>query len=451
MNYDIAALKRKMLVKYPFFGSVVANVKYKETKEIETAETDGKTIYYNPDFLESLNVEQQTFTFAHEVCHIAFNHILRSEGKNQKIWNIATDAVINQFLMRDGLEKIKGIVDMPEAINYDAEQLYEKLLKEQQEKQQEQNNNQQQSQGQSDDSQNQEQNQDNQQEKEQDVGHDTHGMWKDAVNEHNKEKKEKDNSDSKNEKKQENQEKSELEKKQEELENMGEKGAFKKNHDEKKELLEKLKESISKQASQAGNTTDSNIRTIDNIGNSKPIVDWRYVLRESINYDVDWSYKDASIEDGILSANLQEQPMPETEIVLDTSGSIDETLLRNFLRECKNILQHTKLKVGCFDTRFYGFHDIKNEEDIDNMQFVGGGGTNFDVAVGAFSRRVENKIIFTDGEAAMPDTSLNAIWIVFGGRRIEPKGGRVIYISPEQYDKLQNLDVNYETSSKSLR
>ena len=107
-----------MLVKYPFFGSVVANVKYKETKEIKTAATDGKTIYYNPDFLESLNVEQQTFTFAHEVCHIAFNHILRSEGKNQKIWNTATDAVINQFLMRDGLEKMEGIVDMPEAINY---------------------------------------------------------------------------------------------------------------------------------------------------------------------------------------------------------------------------------------------------------------------------------------------------------------------------------------------
>ena len=55
MNYDIAALKRKMLVKYPFFGSVVANVDYKEDNNISTAETDGKTIYYNPKFLEELN------------------------------------------------------------------------------------------------------------------------------------------------------------------------------------------------------------------------------------------------------------------------------------------------------------------------------------------------------------------------------------------------------------
>ena len=97
MKYDIAALKRKMLVKYPFFGSVVASVDYKENRGITNAGTDGKTIYYNPDFLESLSVEQQTFVFTHEVCHIAFNHILRSEGKDHQIWNIATDAVINAF------------------------------------------------------------------------------------------------------------------------------------------------------------------------------------------------------------------------------------------------------------------------------------------------------------------------------------------------------------------
>ena len=82
MKYDIAALKRKMLVKYPFFGSVVANADYKENKDISTAGTNGEIIYYNPDFLEKLSVEEQTFVFAHEVCHIAFNHILRSEGKD---------------------------------------------------------------------------------------------------------------------------------------------------------------------------------------------------------------------------------------------------------------------------------------------------------------------------------------------------------------------------------
>ena len=104
MKFDINVIKRKMLVKYPFFGSVIANVSYIEKEEIGTAATDGKTILYNEKFLKDLSIDEQTFVLAHEVCHIAFNHILRSEGKNANIWNIATDAVINQFLKKDGLK-----------------------------------------------------------------------------------------------------------------------------------------------------------------------------------------------------------------------------------------------------------------------------------------------------------------------------------------------------------
>ena len=486
MKYDIAALKRKMLVKYPFFGSVVASVGYKENKDIQTVGTDGETIYYNPEYLEGLSVEEQTFIFAHEVCHIAFNHILRSEGKNPELWHIATDGVINQFLKRDGLKMAPGVVDMAEAINYDAEQLYEKLLQEKQQRQQQsgqgnsqQNhqqssggsqgeNNQQQpqsqqqgnlgsggSQGQEKQSQEQsggESGEDSQKEdkSKQDVGHDTHSMWEQAVKKHKEQREKTDKKESLLDKLLgKDKEKTELEKKQEELESMGEKDAFKKNLEDKKKQLEELKEVISKQASQAGTSTNRDIRTVNDIGTAKPIIDWRYVLREAIKYDVDWSYKNATLEDGVVSANLEEQPMPETEIVLDTSGSINEVLLKNFLRECKNILQHTKLKVGCFDTEFYGFHEIRTEEDIEKMRLEGGGGTNFVVAVGAFSRRVENKIIFTDGKDSMPDMPLDAIWIVFGGEKINPKGGKVIHIDNEQLERLYNYQMTNETKGRS--
>ena len=172
------------------------------------------------------------------------------------------------------------------------------------------------------------------------------------------------------------------------------------------------------------------------IGSSKLLIDWRYVLREAIQYDVDWSYKNAYVEDGVVNANLEEQPIPETEIVLDTSGSINEVLLKNFLRECKNILIQSRVKVGCFDTEFYGFHDIRTKEDIETMEFVGGGGTNFDVAVGAFTKRVENKIIFTDGKARMPNMKVDAIWVVFGNEKINPEGGKVIHIDKEALSKL---------------
>lgn len=546
MSFDIESIKRKMLVKYPFFGSVVANVDYIENINIPTAGTDGKVVHYNSEFLEKLTVEEQTFIFAHEICHIAFNHILRSEGKEPAIWNTATDAVINAFLKRDGLKMVEGGVDMADAINYDAEQLYEKLLQEKQQQQQSQENQSQQQNGQqgqqgqsqqnqsgqgdsrkqnqqdkSQDSQSQSQNNQGQsqnsetqsgqedtsgngssngsaseeqekqqsgsqsgggsssdsesqekkndsssgsvdsssQDEKQDVGHDTHSMWEDAIKKHKEEQAGKDKKESlldkifNKDKQEKSQQQSEIEKKQEEIEQLGEKETFNKNLEEKKKELEELKKALSQQAMGPGSSTNRDIRNITDIGRAKPLIDWRYVLREAIKYDVDWSYKNATIVDGVISANLEEQPMPETEIVLDTSGSINETLLKNFLRECKNILQHSRLKVGCFDTEFYGFHEIRTEEDIENMKFVGGGGTNFDVAVGAFSRRVENKIIFTDGDAYMPDMPLDAIWIVFGGIKINPKGGKVIQIDDEQLDRLYSYrqDSSYKGRSKQKR
>ena len=250
MKSDIEVLKRKMLVKYPFFGSVVTNVDYKESKDIIAAATDGKIIYYNPDFLNELNISEQIFIFAHEVCHIAFNHILRSENKDNDLWNIATDAVINQFLKRDGLTMVQGGVDIKEAINYDVETLYEKLLQNKQSLESDKSK--------------------------QDVGHDSHELWEQAVKKYKEE--------NVNEKK----DKTGLEKKQEELEKTGEKDAFKKNLEEKKKQLEGLKEEILKQSLQAGTLANGDVRSISDIGTSKPIIDWRYALREAIKYDVDW-------------------------------------------------------------------------------------------------------------------------------------------------------------------
>ena len=54
MSFDIESIKRKMLVKYPFFGSVVANVDYRANKNVPTAGTDGKVIHYNPEFVEKI-------------------------------------------------------------------------------------------------------------------------------------------------------------------------------------------------------------------------------------------------------------------------------------------------------------------------------------------------------------------------------------------------------------
>ena len=481
---DINNIKRRMLVKYPFFGSTVANTNYKEANGLGTAGTDGKTVYYDPYFLEGLTDDEQTFVFAHEICHIAFDHILRSEGKNAKLWNIATDAVINQFLKKDGLSMISGGVDIEDAINYDSEEYYNKLLKELEEQKQQQDQNQQSEKGQnqegksntqkqnsnngsSDNRQSNEQKSDNGNEDNQDsevndnsqednmtseetkeAGHDTHNMWEEAVKKHRE-------SNSNEGDKQESKE-------QENLKKISEQEEFKKNSEERKKQLEELQKSLSRETRGAGITTNRENRNIDNIGISKPLIEWRMLLRESLKSDVDWSYANAEVEDGVVTPKLEVFPKPETEIVLDTSGSIDKILLKNFLRECKNILQSSKVSVGCFDTEFYGFNEIKRIEDIDLLEYRGGGGTDFEVATSAFSRRVENKIIFTDADDRQTyGDSIgkkinnlpynNIIWVVFGknGKSIKPKGGRVIQITEEQLQKLHLKTTETEVNRRT--
>ncbi len=430
MGYDLTGIKRKLTSRYPWFGGIIADTGFEETDKVRTLAGDGKTIRYNPAYLEELTKEEQLFVFAHELCHIAFDHIYRSAGKDQEVWKAATDAVVNQWLKRDGLPIARGGIDYPEAIDYDAESYYEILLKEKLEielvggQAAGQGGGQGGGEGQSRTSE--------EDAGEDDTSEDDHSLWEAAAENHAQKQKE-DEEDLREQLQKLHGMSEELFDLAEDLDQEGDD-----RQDEQDEEDEDEDTGIvSKTVSQAGNAVNPDTRSLKQIGAAGPVIDWRLVLRDTITYGVDWSFTHATIEDGLVRPALEERPMPETEIVLDTSWSVDDVLLRNFLRECKNILQLSKLRAGCFDTVFYGFQDIRTAKDIDEMVLEGGGGTDFDVAAGAFTLRVDNRIVFTDGEAPMPKEPLNAIWMVYGEEDIDPPGGTVIRISPEQLERLR--------------
>ena len=453
MSIDIDRIKRKLLIKYPTFGSVIANLEFQESIDIATSETDGKVLLYNPKFLGDLSEKQQIFIFAHEVCHVAFEHIFRSEGKDKRLWKTATDSVINALLKQDGLPMVEGVVNIPEAINYDADEMYNKLLEKEKNKQEQQSGQGNQGQQNSQDNQEQqnlqgnqqEQNSQSQQEETTGIGHDTHSLWDKAIEDRKKEqqkeaeKKEQEQRQTKKREKAEGkeQEKKETEEKSKFVE-QGEKETFKQNKIERRKQLQELsRELANKSSHEAGDGIQREGKSLSDIGIATPLIDWRKLLKQAIRYDEEYTRKNARMRNGYFRHRVEQLPMPEAEILLDTSGSVSEVLLKNFLRECKNILDNSKVKVGCFNTEFHGFTELRKPEDIDNMSFPIGGGTDFNAAVGAFSRKAPNKIIFTEGKANMPkETVRNVIWVVFGDKKINPKGGKVINITGEQLRKL---------------
>lgn len=607
------SVKSAILRKFPLLGATMSKLEFEEKTDIQTAATDGEKVFYNPNFIESLSPEQRTFVFSHELMHVAFDHILRSKNKDSKLWNIATDAVINQMLKAENLPIIEGGVDIEEAINKSAEEIYNKLLEEQNKQQQnknsngsgkqpqqqennqqnqqqnnqqqgsngtqsqqnqqnqgaEQQNNQQQDAGQSSEQQNQ-QLQANSQNQNQ-MAQQQHSLWENAVKKYeqqqqsqqnnqnqqqnqgaeqqkqepqqgsgnqqqnqdskqqeqnqsqngeqdsNKEQGEDSNNEPNNNKNQDstqqqsstqqnpqknqnqnnqnqgnqNQQnnkqstpnKNNLTQKDKIQPNKGSKSSskgssqnnesskqshttlevneskeseFEKqfselNKQKKEEIGRQIREKLNQQKQQAVQTLET--FGFSNVGFDKPVVSWKKLLKRELEKEEDrWSYRRAN-EENFYQARidtLEAYERPETQVLLDTSGSISDSLLRNFLRQLKPLLKESKLYVGCFDDKFYGFTEIKKEKDIETFKLRGRGGTDFNLALKSFSKDKKiNKIIFTDGYDEVSNNEYNkklknVIWIVYENREFTSCCGKIIQINKKDINLINNFDKDTE-------
>jgi predicted metal-dependent peptidase len=132
MNIDeqVSMAKRRLLVRSPFWGTIILNTPMKVTHSVPTAGTDYRCIYLNPEWVGKLNVAKTEFLLAHEASHIILLHNLRVGPRNPKLWNRAADYCINHVLVEDGMTFIEcGWLDPRYTTT--AELVYEMLLSEQ--------------------------------------------------------------------------------------------------------------------------------------------------------------------------------------------------------------------------------------------------------------------------------------------------------------------------------
>ena len=177
---------------------------------------------------------------------------------------------------------------------------------------------------------------------------------------------------------------------------------------------------------QAGDMQGAQDREIEDPGLAQAVAGLSDLLEPSLQLDYDWFPADR-IRDGILIEQFKPYPVPHAEILLDTSASIDKDLLRAFVRAVRDLLREDAVvRVGCFDTEFYGFQEIHSEKDISTLEIKG------------FTGDAETKIVFTDGYADMPETRCDAIWLVYSDMPVDPPGGKVIYVKkPEEINKYE--------------
>ena len=144
MNNDMRALagrlinlRANIIKELPFFGRLLMRLQF-GFADCETAFTDQKRIVFDPEFLKRLSDEEVKFVMLHELYHCVLNHVGRGKGKINAIYNIACDLVVNSIIFNelcldemriDGTEVMHLAPNGKEARDYDADKLYQELLK----------------------------------------------------------------------------------------------------------------------------------------------------------------------------------------------------------------------------------------------------------------------------------------------------------------------------------
>jgi predicted metal-dependent peptidase len=90
-----------------FFAPLMASMKFNWSEDIETAATDGVSMWWNPSFfLEGPTKYKEPrfneFVLRHELWHPGRLHMLRRGNRDPMLWNYACDVRINNDLVRSG-------------------------------------------------------------------------------------------------------------------------------------------------------------------------------------------------------------------------------------------------------------------------------------------------------------------------------------------------------------
>ena len=383
-----------LLLKASFFGNLATRLKLVNADEwCGTAATDGRNFYYNSRFIQMLRPKEIEFLFGHEVLHCVYDHFGRRGDRDPQLFNIANDFCVNADLIKHHVgEKITTVPCLydPKYDGMSSEEIYD-ILYEKADKI--------------------------------DIGK----LLDQMIDEHldGEGDSDGDGEDGKG------------------------KGRPKLTAEERQAIKDEIKEAMLAAAATvdgAGNLPAGVKRLIQEL--TEPQMNWRELLRMQLESTIksDYTWMRASRKGWHMDAvmpGMKLDPMIDIAVALDASGSISETMLKDFLGEIQGIMESFpayRIHVVTFDTEAYNpvQYDSENLDDICDYEIKGGGGTDFECI---FNYLKENEIepkrlvVFTDGYpfgSWGDENYADTVWILHGTTTIEPPWGQHAYYDEEK-------------------
>jgi predicted metal-dependent peptidase len=376
-----------LLLKAPFFGNLATRMKLINGDDwCPTAATDGRNFYYNTLFIEKLPAKQLEFLVGHEVLHAVYDHMGRRGDRDPMIFNIANDYAVNSDLVDQKVGERINVVPMlydPKYRGVSSEEIYDDLMKNVKKISLDQ-------------------------------------LAEMLLDEHLDGN---DQGDGEGE------------------DDKDGKGRPKLSDEEKAAIRDEIREAVLNAAQQtdAGNLPAGVKRLIKDL--TEPVIDWRTLLEQQIQSTIksDFTWMKPSRRGWHMDAimpGMKPGNQIDVFIGMDTSGSISERDIKDFLSEIKGIMEaydEYKIHVVTWDTEVYN-HQIftsDNLQDITSYEPQGGGGTD-PMCVWEFLKEndIEPKklIMFTDycfygWNPQEVEPYCDTVWIIKGNPHAEPEFG----------------------------
>ena len=388
-----------LLLRASFFGNLATRLKLINADEwCSTAATDGRNFYYNSRFIKMLRPKEIEFLFGHEVLHCVYDHFGRRGDRDPQLWNIANDYCVNADLIKHKVgEKITSVPCLhdPKYDGLSSEEVYDQLYEKADKI---------------------------------DIGK----LLDQMIDEHLDG--EGDDSDGDGD------------------QDGNGKGRPKLTAEERQAIKDEIKEAMLAAAATvdgAGNLPAGVKRLIRDL--TEPQMNWRELLRMQLESTIksDYTWMRASRKGWHMDAvmpGMKLDPMIDIAVALDASGSISETMLKDFLSEIQGIMDSFpayRIHVVTFDTDCYNpaQYDSDNLDSLCDYEVKGGGGTDFDCI---FTYLKENEIepkrlvVFTDGYpfgSWGDENYTDTVWILHGTTTIVPPWGQHAYYDDEKKSK----------------
>jgi predicted metal-dependent peptidase len=390
----ISAAGTRLVLDRPFLGALALRLPAKPAGAwCKTVATDAKAIYYNPAYIQLLSISEVESVLAHEALHCALSHFSRRQHRTRHRWAIACDFAINALLVEEGMTLPPNALHIAAYGGMSAEEIYPLIDENTAEQPQDQHLY---------DDQN-------------DAGHEGSENSNNGESGADESPDDSDNSEG--------------------ADNSA--GPPPPLVPDEKEILstqwQQRTAGAAQQALQAGKLSAEMARLVDHLLQSQ--VPWRALLARFMSFTGrdDFNYHRPSRRSGDAILPSLRSAEVEVAVAIDTSGSISQRELEDFIAEIDALKGQVKARLILLACDAALHTDapwiFEPWEHVEVPQLKGGGGTSFLPVFDWLAARdiLPNALIyFTDAEGDFPKTAplINTVWLVKGKQPV-PFGERI--------------------------